>query len=60
MERKPSNIHSKKEHKLTRRRIMKMLTAAGVAPAAASRITVDDVKAADSDQIPISLDVGGK
>lgn len=60
MEKKPSDIHTKKEHKLTRRRIMKMLTASGVAPAAASRITVDDVKAADSDQIPISLDVDGE
>lgn len=60
MSEKPSDIHSKKEHKLTRRRIMKYLTAAGMTPVAASRITVDDVKAADSDQVPISLDVEGE
>lgn len=60
MVKNPSDIHSKKTHKLTRRRVVRMLTAAGVAPAAASRITVDDVKAADDDQVPISLDVDGK
>lgn len=36
------------------------MTASGVAPAAASRITVDDVKAADSDQVPVSVDVDGE
>lgn len=56
----PSDIHSGKKHKLTRRRVLDALTAAGVAPVAASRITVDDVKAADDDQIPISLDVKGE
>lgn len=59
VEKKPSDIHRKKDHKLTRRRVIRMLTAAGVAPAAASRITVDDVKAADDDQVPISLDTKG-
>lgn len=37
-----------------------MLTAAGVAPAAATQITVEDVKAADDDQVPISLDTKGE
>lgn len=60
MERKPSSINSKKESKLTRRRILKYLTAAGMAPSAAANITVDDVKAADSDQVPISIDVDGE
>lgn len=57
---KPSDIHRKESHKLTRRRIVKMLTASGVAPAAASLITVDDVKGADNDQVPISLDTNGE
>ena len=56
----PSDVHRSKDTKLTRRRILRTLTAAGVTPVAASRITVDDVKAADDDQVPISLDVKGE
>lgn len=56
---KPSDIQSKKLNRLTRRRLMKYLSAAGVSIATVQNITVDDVKAADTDQIPIALDTQG-
>lgn len=49
-----------KEHKLTRRRVMKAATAAGMSTASALTLTPKDVKAADSDQVTIPFDVDGE
>lgn len=54
-----SQLNSKKEHKLTRRRVVELATSAGISTAVAANMTVDDVKAADSDQVTISLDCRG-
>lgn len=56
---KPSSIHSKRLTGMTRRRMFKALVAAGFSSAAASRITVNDVKAAESNQVPVALDTEG-
>jgi len=57
-----ANFNEKKpsDRRLTRRRIMEVAIATGMTPLAASQLTVEDVKAADSDQTPIPLDVEGK
>lgn len=52
---KPSDIHKKSSSKLTRRRLMKMSSALGFSGATALNLTPEDVKAADSDQVPIAL-----
>lgn len=56
----PRELNSVKEHKLTRRRVVELASAAGISTAVASHMTVDDVKASDSDQVTVSLDVDGK
>jgi hypothetical protein len=62
MRREPSikRLNSIKEHKLTRRRILEVATAAGMSSAAALTLTPEDVKAADSDQVTVPFDVEGK
>lgn len=57
---KPKDLNTVKEHKLTKRRLMKVAVAAGISPLAASRLTVEDVKAADSDEVTISYDTEGQ
>lgn len=56
----PRELNSVKEHKLTRRRVVKMASAVGLSSAVAAQMTVDDVKASDSDQVTISLDTHGQ
>lgn len=60
MKKKPSSIFSKKESKLTRRRIMKMATSVGIPTATAMSLTAEDVKASDSDEVTIAFDVSGE
>ncbi|WP_411716052.1 hypothetical protein, partial [Natronomonas sp.] len=60
MDKEPSSINSKKASKLTRRRLMKMATAAGFPAATALSLTPEDVKASDSDQVTIAFDVTGE
>lgn len=60
MDKKPSSIHSKNLKGISRRRLIKALTGVGFSVTAASRLTAEDVKAADTDQVPISLDTEGK
>lgn len=57
---KPKQLNSVKDHKLTRRRVVKLASAVGLSSAVASQMTVDDVKASDSDQVTVSLDVDGQ
>ena len=57
---KPSDIHGKKLDKITRRRMIKLLSGAGMSAATLRSLSVDDVAAADSDQMTIPLDVEGK
>lgn len=57
---KPSDLQNKKTSRLTRRRVMKMAGAAGFGAATAANMTVDDVKAAASDQVTISFDISGR
>ena len=57
---KPSDIHGKKLNKMTRRRMLKLLSGAGMSAATLRSLSVDDVAAADSDQMTIPLDVEGK
>lgn len=59
MEKKPSDIHSGNNKKLTRRRVMKLATAAGFSATTAATLTADDIRAADSDQVTISFDTEG-
>lgn len=59
-ENKPSSIHSKKVGRFTRRRLLKTLSAAGFTSATIGALSVEDVKAAASDQVPIALDVDGE
>lgn len=47
-------------NRVTKRQVMKAAIAAGISPIAASRMTVSDVKAADSDQTTIPLDTEGR
>lgn len=56
---KPSDIHKKNTSKLTKRRLMKLMAASGFSGPALANISVDDVKAADSDQVPVSMDYDG-
>ena len=49
----------KKPSKLTRRRIMKLATAAGMSSAVAANLTKADVKAASTDEVTISVDIQG-
>lgn len=56
----PSDINSIKEHKLTRRRVVKTLASGGAGAATIANATVDDVKAANNDQVRISYDVTGE
>lgn len=57
---KPSSINSIKDHKLTKRRLLKALSSAGFGAASVNAITVDDVKAADSDQVTIAITCDGE
>jgi len=59
MRRKPSEIHKKKIGKMSRRRLMNTLTAFGFSATTAAALQASDVKAADSDQVPISIDHSG-
>lgn len=43
----------------TRRKLMQQATAAGISGLCATALTADDVRGADSDQVPISMDAGG-
>lgn len=56
----PRELNSGKDHKLTRRRVMRLASSAGLSSAVVANMTVDDVKAADSGQVTISLDVDGQ
>lgn len=56
----PRKLNSVKEHKLTRRRVMKLASSVGLSSAVVANMTIDDVKASDSDQVTISLDVDGQ
>lgn len=56
MNRKPSDIHTKRIRGMSRRRLLKTLTAFGFSSATAAALTPNDVQAADSDQVPISID----
>jgi len=60
MDYKPSDIHRKRMGGMTRRRLLKTLTAFGFSASTAAALTSDDVQAADSDQVPISIDHSGK
>lgn len=48
-----ASIHSKRLSGMTRRQLMKVLSASGFSGFAVSHLTVEDVKAAASDQVPI-------
>lgn len=56
---KPSSIHSKKIGRFTRRRLMKALSTTGLASASIGALSVDDVRGAASDEVPIALDTEG-
>lgn len=56
---KPSSINNIKDHKLTKRRLLSALSSAGFGTATVSSLTIDDVKAADSDQVTIALTCDG-
>lgn len=56
----PSSVTDIKSHKLTKRRLLKSLTATGVSVATAQRLMVEDVKGAASDQMVVSLDIDGE
>lgn len=60
MDREPSDLNQKNSNKLTRRRIMKIASAAGFSSATAAALTPEDVKAADSDQVTIAFDIQGE
>jgi len=55
----PKKLNSLKEHKITRRRVMNAAAAVGFSAPVALNMTVEDVKASDSDQVTISFDIGG-
>jgi len=57
---KPSSINEINDHKLTKRRLLKTLSSAGFGAATVGAISVDDVKAADSDQVTIALTCDGE
>jgi hypothetical protein len=57
---KPSDVQKVKTHKLTKRRLMKILSAAGLCSASIKFVSTDDVKASDSDQVTISIDNSGE
>lgn len=54
-----SDITKRDGTKLTRRRVMKLATGAGLSAPVAANMTASDVKAADSDQVTIAIDIGG-
>lgn len=56
---KPSSLSKFKDSKLTRRKLLQAASAAGFGTATISTITVDDVKAADSDEVTISITCDG-
>ncbi|MEZ3116111.1 hypothetical protein RYH80_09315 [Halobaculum sp. MBLA0147] len=56
---KPSSIHSRKLGRFTRRRLLRVLSAAGISSAAAGALSVDHVRGAASDQVPVAYDVEG-
>jgi trans-2-enoyl-CoA reductase len=60
MDWEPSSINQKNASRLTRRRVMKLATAAGFSTATAMAMTPADVKAQDSDQVTISFDISGR
>lgn len=55
----PDELNNFKEHKLTRRRVMNLASAIGFSTPVAMNMTVDDVKASDSDEVTVSWDVSG-
>lgn len=55
---KPSDVNKIKSTKLTKRRLLKALSTAGAGTATLQAMTVDDVKAADSDQVTITMTCG--
>lgn len=57
---KRKNIFNTKEHKLTRRRVMNLATGAGFSTLTAAQMTVDDVKAAASDEVTVPIDTEGE
>jgi len=57
---KPSDIHSKKLSRYTRRRLMKTLSAAGISSAMLGLLNADTVRGAASDEIPIAVDTKGE
>lgn len=59
MDKNPSDINNIKEHKLTRRRIMRFMAASGAGASTLANMSVEDVKASDSDQVQISFDTEG-
>ena len=58
-EQEPSDLNNIKDRKLTRRRIMQAATAIGFSSPVVMNMSVNDVKAADSDQVTVSFDVSG-
>jgi len=52
---KPGKIHNTSYTKLGRRGLMKKLAGFGFSSAAVASLTTDDVKAAASDQVPITV-----
>lgn len=57
---KDNHIGSTDDYRLTKRKVLRYAIGLGMTPIAASHITIDDVKAADSDQVPISIDTEGR
>ena len=55
----PRSLNSLNEHKLTRRKVMRAASSVGLSSAVAANMTVEDVKASDSDQVTVSFDISG-
>jgi len=60
MEKKPSSIHRKRVGGMSRRRLLRTLTACGFAAGTAAALTPEDINAAGSDQVPITIDTSGE
>jgi len=52
-------LHQNKHRKLNRRRLLEIFAAAGVASTTATAVTPEDIQSADSDEVPVSLDLDG-
>ena len=55
----PRDLNSLREHKLTRRKVIRAASAAGFSSPVAINMTAEDVKASDSDQVTVSFDING-